>query len=116
VDGDEDEEIDTAKIVYVGESPAESHELLEAYDPEEAGEREEAQEFLHAELEDGARRAKEVEAATSHSSRTLRRARRDLNVKAQKEPIKDGPWWWALPGTPWPWELDQSDRPEEEPF
>lgn len=60
VDGDEDEEIPTAKIVYVGESAAESHELLEAYDPEESGEREEAREFLRAELADGPRKAKDV--------------------------------------------------------
>ena len=104
VDGDDGEGIDTANIICIGESAADSHELLRGHDPEEAEKRADAEEFLEAELQAGPRKAKEVERATNHPHHPAR-ARKALGVKAEKEPIiKDGPWWWKLPDQTFPWE------------
>jgi hypothetical protein len=103
--GDDGEDIDTAKMVCVGESSADSHDLLRGHDPDEAGERDEAERFLEAELADGPRKSKEVERAFSGAARTLRRARKGLGIKARKEPLgPKGEWWWAAPDQEFPWE------------
>ena len=105
VNGDDGEGIETANLTCIGESAADSHELLRGHDPEEAEKRADAEEFLEAELQAGPRKAKEVERATNHPHTTLFRARKALGVKAEKEPIiKDGPWWWKLPDQTFPWE------------
>jgi hypothetical protein len=105
VDGDDGKAIDTAQIVLIGESAADSHDLLRGHDPEESGERAEASQFLEAELADGPRKAKEVERVFTGAQRTLRRARKDLGIKAHKEPTGPaGEWWWAAPDQAFPWE------------
>jgi RecA-family ATPase len=110
--GDEGEPIPTARMVLIGESTADSHDLLAAHDPDARGDRDDAKDFLLAELRDGARKQREVETAggRAHSHSTLKRARRELGVRSQKEPVKDGPWWLALPDQRWPWEFQ--DAPE----
>jgi hypothetical protein len=106
VGGDDGVAIDTAKVVHIGESSVESHDLLRGHDPEESSERDEACQFLEAELADGPRKTKEVERAFAGSSRTLRRARKDLGIKTGKEPVgPSGEWWLASPDQPFPWEV-----------
>jgi hypothetical protein len=100
VDGDTGEEIETARIVCIGESSANGSDLLAgALDDEERSERDEATEFLRAELEGAPKAAKKVLAAAKEAGIRpwpLRRARQTLGVRSHKAGMADG-WVWELP-------------------
>lgn len=104
VDGDTGEAIQTARVVHIGESDAAGHDLLRGHDSEEHLARDEALEFLTAELADGWRPARDVtrEARSAGiSERTLKRAKQQLGVVVERigEPgvRGGGAWYWALP-------------------
>ncbi len=85
------------KFSIVGTSATTAADLLDA--DETCTERDEATEFLLAELADGALPAKEIDKARKDagiSERTLRRAREDLGIKPQKNGL-NGAWTWELP-------------------
>jgi hypothetical protein len=98
--GDTGEEIVTAEMVRIGESAAGAHDLLRGTTPEEQRTvTDEAVQFLGAELADGARLTREVQAEARKmglSDMSLFRARRELGVRASKTGFKGG-WEWSLP-------------------
>jgi putative DNA primase/helicase len=98
--GDTGEEITTAGVVCIGESSADGHDLLRGQgDPDERADRDEAVEFLEAELAEGARPAGEVQTAARKAGIgpwPLKRAKRELGVDSNKRGM-DGGWWWELP-------------------
>ena len=100
MDGDTGEPIETARIVHIGDSSANGSDLLAgALDDEERSDRDEAVEFLKAELADGPVPAKQVQAAAKDSGigpGSTKRAKRTLKVRSAK-PGRDGRWMWELP-------------------
>ena len=97
---------DVAKLEWRGESTQSADDVLAAQDHGDRGPRDEARDFILAELEDGERPSAELIAKAKaqgiHPS-TLYRARRDMGIK----PRKDG----FGPGAPWVWKLKE-DHPE----
>lgn len=96
VNGDEGERIDTVRLAYIGESAADSHDLLRSHDPEERTERDEARDYLLAELAGGPRPVKELIREAPCGERTLRKAKKALGIKGDKGGFGSG-WTWTLP-------------------
>ena len=98
--GDTGEEISTAGMVQIGTSSADGHDLLRGQDdPDQRADRDEAVEFLIAELKGGKRPAADVQRAAKKagiSTWQLKRGKRELKVKSSKDGM-DGGWWWELP-------------------
>jgi hypothetical protein len=100
--------IETSRLVCLGESEARADELLAAVTTgEERTERDEAIEFLRAELEDRPRAAKEVKSAAREagiSDATLRRAKAQLRVVSERVGGAGaaGNWEWSLRCSPPP--------------
>jgi AAA domain-containing protein len=95
-------EVETSRLELVGESPHNGRALLSSPNEEERSALDEAQEFLEAELDDGARHpAGDVLKAARRigiSEPTLRRARRRLGVETEKTGFgSSGAWEWWLP-------------------
>jgi putative DNA primase/helicase len=98
--GDTGEQINTAQIELVGESEANGHDLLKHREPGERTERDEAADFLLAELADGPRPVKELKAEAKNAGITeitLQRAKSKLGIKASKTGYQ-GAWTWSLRG------------------
>jgi hypothetical protein len=94
--------VETSRLELIGESPHNGRALLATANDEERSALDEAQEFLEAELDDGARHpAGDVLKAARRigiSEPTLRRARRRLGVETEKTGFgPDGAWEWWLP-------------------
>ncbi len=87
------------QIEIVGTSTVSAADLLDAPTDEARTERDEAIEFLEAELDEGPRPTQEIKTAAraAHiSDRTLARAKADLGVKSTKDGLNGG-WRWRLP-------------------
>lgn len=102
VEGDTGEPITTAAMRYIGESSAASHDLLGGReDDEDRADRDEAVDFLRAELEDGPRSASEIKRAANAAAvgpGALKRAKRDLRVESHRQGFGGkGGWEWRLP-------------------
>lgn len=97
--GDTDEEIVTAAVELVGESDANGHDLLKSSGQEgERTERDDAMDFLRAELADGPRLVKEIKAeakAAGITEITLQRAKATLGIRPSKGGYQ-GAWRWSL--------------------
>ena len=94
-----DGDVLTARLVADGESDHAARDLLSVPTGEERTERDEAVDFLRAELAGGPRPAKELQRASKAmgvSERTLRRAKKTLGITSEKAGI-DGGWRWSLP-------------------
>jgi hypothetical protein len=94
-----------AQSLLAPATTADSHDLLRGHDPDESTARDEAMEFLEAELAEGPRKSKDVTRAFSGSSRTLDRARkswRSRPARSQLDPRATGGW--AMPDRTFPWE------------
>lgn len=91
-----DPDVETARLRYLGESEHTDRSLLTVVNGEEQSELDEAKNFLRDELAEGARRAKEVLAASKEAGiakRTLDRAKKELRVESTKLPHG---WQWEL--------------------
>jgi hypothetical protein len=92
-----------AKVDWCGESSHSADDLVSISDPEERSALAEAKEFLQDALTDGSRLADDVKREARQggiSGSTLKRAKRELKVKADRRGFgKGGAWWWELPGT-----------------
>ena len=83
----------------IGASAISGSELLDAPYGEERDDRDEATEFLRAELAPGAQPANEVKRKAEQTGigpGSLKRAKRSLGVESTKQGM-DGPWLWELP-------------------
>lgn len=115
VDGTDSEPIETSRLICLGESEARADELLAAVSTsEERSERDEAVEFLRAELEAGSRQARDVKAAARDagiSDATLRRAKAQLGIDATRVGgvAGQGHWEWRLRCSPPPEHLSESE-------
>jgi putative DNA primase/helicase len=99
VQGDTGEEITTARVVPIGESGANAHDLLKGRDGEERTGTDEAVEFLEEVLSGGPRQADEIIIQARRlgiSEKMLRAARGRLGIKPTKTGFRAG-WEWALP-------------------
>lgn len=100
VTGDTDEPISTAAMGCIGGSTAASHQLLGGREDDEMrADRDEATEFLLAELEGGPRPAGDVQGAAKRAGvgpGALKRAKRELKVSTEKGGMSGG-WIWSLP-------------------
>src|SRR4029077_4348097 len=79
-----------------------ARELMAVEQPDNEGEREDAEAFLLDTLKDGPVATRDIRAAATahgHGWRTVNRAKQDLGVKAVKLGMKDG-WAWQLPDAP----------------
>ena len=100
--GDTGEEISTAQMIHVGESTAASHELLGGREDDDVrAERDEATEFLLAELEGEPRSAGDIQTAAKRAGigpGALKRAKRELRITSSREGFGGkGGWIWTLP-------------------
>jgi AAA domain len=101
-----DGQIPTSRLVCLGESEARADELLASVSTaEERTERDEAIEFLRAELEDGPRNARDVKTAARDagiSDATLRRAKAQLGISSGRVggAADAGHWEWSLRCSP----------------
>ncbi len=96
---DNGETTDTARIIPIGESPADGAALLGAGDEDARAERDEAVEFLRVELAEGERPAKEIQEAARAAGigpGSLKRAKRILHIRSEKEAFQ-GRWVWRVP-------------------
>lgn len=96
------------RIELVGTSTVSAADLLDAPTEEIRTERDEAIEFLEAELAEGPRPTKEIRdaARAAHiADRTLTRAKAELGIKSTKDGLNGG-WRWRLP-------KDATDREHE---
>jgi AAA domain len=88
-----------ARVEWGGTSSLTACDILkEPADPEQRSALSEAKDFLREELKDGRLAAEQVEKGARGariSVRTLRRAKRDLGIRSEKE--SDGSWSWVLP-------------------
>lgn len=92
----------TSRLRCLGECDVRLIEALPRDDDPTPTERDEAREFLRAELADGARPATEIQAEASRNGiakRTLERAKKALGAESVKEHSRDGAWCWRLPET-----------------
>ena len=79
-----------------------ARELMAVEQPDNEGEREDAEAFLMDTLKDGPVATRDIRAAATahgHGWRTVNRAKQDLGIKAVKLGMKDG-WAWQLSVTP----------------
>jgi len=98
-------EVETVRLLELGESEHQGSALLSVSssgDAEERSAQEDAREFLRVELGDGARPAKAIRRAAGDSgisSRTLDRAKTSLGVRSEREGgiAEEGKWLWRLP-------------------
>jgi hypothetical protein len=91
---------DAPIVRWAGESTYTADSLMESGGADERGDRSEAKEFLRAELSQGRRRRADLVAAARRlgiTDRTLRRAKRDLEIRSEKEGFAPSEWFWALP-------------------
>jgi hypothetical protein len=101
-----DGQIPTSRLVCLGESEARADELLASVSTaEERTERDEAIEFVRAELEDGPRNARDVKTAARDADikdATLRRAKAQLGVSSVRVggAAGAGHWEWSLRCSP----------------
>ena len=106
VDGDTGESIETARIVCIGESTANGSDLLAgALDDDDRADRDEATDFLVAELADGPVPATQIQKAAKSAGIgpwPLKQAKRKLKVKSSKAGMDSG----------WVWELPEGDAPK----
>jgi AAA domain len=99
-----DREWDCSRAIWEGTTDHRASDLAAAVpaDSSERGALGEAKQFLLEALRNGAQLSKDIEAeahAYGIETRTLRRARERLGVKAMKEKKAKGQWLWVLPGT-----------------
>jgi energy-coupling factor transporter ATP-binding protein EcfA2 len=90
---------DAPRFGIVGTSAVSAADLLDAPTDEARTERDEAIEFLEAELGEGPRPTQEIKnaaRAAAISDRTLARAKADLGIKSTKDGLNGG-WRWRLP-------------------
>lgn len=97
-----DAEIETSKLMFLGEHSASADSLLAPRNGNGAASAsEEAQKFLRTELAAGPRLADEMKAAAQQagiSHATLRRIKKDLGVDSEKQGFgKDARWYWMPP-------------------
>ena len=92
-------------FTWAGTSPLEAADLLNTPPREERTARAEARDFLSDFLANGPRPAKVIQEAAEaqgHSDKTIRRAKKDLDIIAEQrgQPGKAGSagWYWVLPG------------------
>jgi hypothetical protein len=106
---DEQPEVETSRLRLLGESPHSSRSLLTTANEEERLARDDAKDFLRAELEDGERHPAEdlfkAGRRVGISDRTLQRARKDIGAQTEKAGFGRGWEWWlpkapSLPGKP----------------
>ena len=103
---DGDPEVETARLLELGESDHGGHALLTRRDgEEERSARAEAEDFLRDELSDGDRPAREIKNAARDMGikpDTLKRAKKALGVQSERQGgIADrGAWVWRLPDAP----------------
>lgn len=79
-----------------------ARELMSVEQPDNEGEREDAEAFLMDTLKEGPVATRDIRAAATahgHGWRTVNRAKQDLGVRATKLGMKDG-WAWQLPDGP----------------
>jgi hypothetical protein len=102
VGGDTGEPIGTPRMVFMGESETSGRDLLQGFDDNDRSERDDACDFLEAELTGGPRPTKEIKAAARDagiSESTLKRAKGQLGVVAERigtEGRGGGFWQWSL--------------------
>jgi hypothetical protein len=92
-------EVETIRLIHEGEVDLAASELLAAQTTDERADRDEAVDFLAAELAGGERPVTEVGDAAKRAGigpSALKRAKRVLGVKSSKEGM-DGGWTWCLP-------------------
>ena len=92
-------EVETIRLIDMGEVDVAASDLLAFPTGEERSDRDEAVEFLKAELEIGPRPAGEIKGAANKAGIgpfPLKRAKRELGVESHKRGM-DGGWWWELP-------------------
>lgn len=90
---------DVVRVAWEGETDHSAHDLLEIPTGDERTARDNAAEFLVAELSRGPRPVTELKEAAKDAGlswRTIERAKRDLEITAEKDGF-DGPWTWRLP-------------------
>jgi len=95
-----DPETDAARVEWRGESRYMADDLTGSEEESRSGALDDAVAFLRSELADGAKPAHEViEAgvAAGHAERTIKRARKRLGVRSERE---GGRWILSLPGVP----------------
>ena len=108
VDTDSGEVIETSGVVLGDEVDVDADELVRVRDRSEPP-IVQATKFLRHLLSDGPHRATEIHdlaADDGISEKTLKRAKRDLNVDSFR---KDNVWWWVLP------DPDDDEEPEDDP-
>ncbi len=94
-----DDQAEAPKLEIVGTSSISAADLLDMPAEEVRTERDDAIEFLSAELADGPRPAKEIKDAANAANiheRTLKRAKSDLGIQSTKDGLNGG-WRWRLP-------------------
>ncbi len=94
-----DDQAEAPRLKVVGTSSISAADLLDMPTEEMRTERDDAIEFLSAELADGPRPAKEIKDAASAANiheRTLKRAKSDLGIQSTKDGLNGG-WRWRLP-------------------
>jgi hypothetical protein len=101
---DGDEQLVVPRFTVTGISATSAADLLERPMGEERTERDEAADFLRAELAGGPQPVNELMRNAPCSAITLRRAKTALGVKAAKDGLT-GPWKWSLP---------EDDHPEDD--
>jgi hypothetical protein len=97
----EGEAIETSQAVEIGPSEVTKDDLLDVRSSDDRLARDEAQQFLLAELSDGPRPSTDIAAAATElgiSDSTLRRAKQKLQIKAEREGGigSKGRWLWRL--------------------
>jgi RecA-family ATPase len=98
VTGQDGEAIQTSRIVWGGYTETKADDALSALGNDEASEQDRAVAFLKSALNSGPAPMKEIEAwaeGEGIAQRTLRRAKRHLNVQSVKLGLQDG-WAWQL--------------------
>jgi putative DNA primase/helicase len=89
-----------------------ARELMAVEQPDNEGEREDAEAFLIDTLKDGPVLSKEIREAASahgHSWRTIERVKREMGIRAVKQGVRDG-WAWQLPDPLKTANLEPQDR------
>lgn len=90
---------ETARVEIIGKSEVAAADLLELPDHEARTERDDAIDFLRAELAEGPKPTNEIRNAAVKANiadRTLKRAKAQLGVTSKKDGLNGG-WTWHLP-------------------